>query len=463
MRGEVLVGGLITATATPPGKGAIGLVRMSGRGARAAAQRFLQLPGELRPRRATLCWAADGAERIDQVLATYFPPAASYTGEEMIEISAHGSPYVLERLLRLARDAGARLARPGEFTQRAYLNGKLDLAQAEAVCELISAQTERAHRAAVSQLAGGLSRRIAALRSTLIELTAQIEAELDHPEEDIPLLPVREAGRRVDELHAALCRLTDSHRRGRLVKRGARIAIVGRPNAGKSTLLNALLGRERAIVSARPGTTRDTIEESAEIAGYAAVLVDTAGLLARAKNAVEREGQRRTRRELERADLALWVLDRTVKPGRRAEVLRDLSARTRTSERGAIAVLNKCDREPAGLTPRHIGGGVPALEISARTGAGLPELVRSIRRALENGGGAEQDEVLVASERHYALLCAARDGMAAARTVLGEDERRGELAAASLRRALGALDEILGTDAPEAVLAEIFSRFCIGK
>lgn len=457
---------VIVAAATPSGKGAVGLIRMSGAGALTVARVFLKLPAEPRPRSAELTRVTENGTTIDRAIVVYFPKGNSYTGEETIEISVHGSPYILEKVLELSCNAGARLALPGEFTQQAFLNGRLDLAQAEAVCDLIHSRSHAAHAAAVNQLEGGLSKKIGQFRKEVIDLAVYVEALLDHPDEDIPPISDSRILASIDALLQKIRQLRSTHHRGRLIREGLRIAIVGRANAGKSTLLNALLGRERAIVSDTPGTTRDTIEECAEIAGLNTILIDTAGLREESANAVEREGMRRTRAELANADMALCVLDRTDESRTHTHLLDQL--KTHSGETGApmIAVLNKCDRLPAKLSLDDISRDMPAVEVSALQGKGIDALLAHIQKAApQPGGGKENASVIITSRRHYDALGGTLAELEAARTaVLSYPEgRHSEFTASHLRMALECLDSIVGGRAQEDVLHGIFSRFCIGK
>ncbi|MBI3298517.1 MAG: tRNA uridine-5-carboxymethylaminomethyl(34) synthesis GTPase MnmE [Elusimicrobia bacterium] len=444
----------IAALATPPGAGAVALVRVSGPAAWETAASFLDLKSPPEPRRQTLAWALDGDARLDQVLVTLFSEGASYTGEETVELACHGSPYVVERLLELARAAGARQARPGEFTQRAYLAGRVDLAQAEAVCDLIAAASADEHRAALLQLDGGLSRRVEALRAGLLDLAALVEANLDHPDEDLPPVDPAAAAARAAALAEQASELSVARRRGRPGRRAPRLVLLGAPNAGKSSLLNALLGEDRVLVSPEPGTTRDAVEAPAVLAGLSCAVVDTAGLRERPADELERLGQERSRAEARSADLALIVVDRTGPPEEARRLAAEAAALTGADR--LAGVLSKCDLAGAAVRAADLGG-LETVEVSALTGTGLLELTALARRRLGAFGG----EAFSVSERHAAALSSAE---AALRRAAGElKAAREELAARELRAALAALDSIVGRDTPEETLAAVFSRFCVGK
>lgn len=456
----------IAALATPPGEAALGMVRLSGPGALGVGGGFLRLESgialkELEPRRAALAEARDPAGRpLDRVVVCAWKAPHSYTGEDLLEITCHGSPYILGRLLESAVEGGARLSKAGEFTQRAFTNGKLDLAQAEAVCDLIRSRTEAAHRAAVAQLEGGLSLKTEALKSAILGVAARIEASLDHPDEEVPLLDRAWAVRALTEVDRELGRLLSTYETGRRIKEGARIAIVGSPNVGKSSLLNALLGTDRAITAEEPGTTRDTLEESFVLRGLPCVLVDTAGIRDHSLvGPVERAGMERTRRALKSADLVLWVLD-----GSRPSNLPDRKVGSEVfasdGGRALVGVINKADldRHPKALPPGFESSG--AVEVSARTGRGLDRLADRLTREL--GLTQALDGTLLTSLRHKRSLEDARDSVREA--LAGVDSGlASELLAEHLRRSLSSLGEMIGETTPEEVLEEIFSRFCIGK
>lgn len=446
----------IAAIATAAGTGALGVLRVSGSAARRIASELLSL-SSLEPRRAALAEARFEGETIDQVVATFFPGPDSATGDDLLEISAHGSPYILRRLLNAALALGARAAEPGEFTQRAFLNGKLDLAQAEAVCALIGARTQRAHRIALSQLEGGLSSAVKSAKEPVLDLLVRIEASLDHPEEDLPGLSAEAAGAAVKKALSPITALAGTFTAGRLASEGARICIVGRPNAGKSSLLNALLGSDRAIVCAEPGTTRDTLEEPSSLMGLPALLIDTAGLRENVQDPAERSGIERSERALKAADLALLVMDRSRPAGEEDfRVHRRILETAARMGRPVLTVANKADL-PAALAQ------AADVEISATERRGIGELVAIIAKTLACDQ-ALGEPVMVISARHERALNCAAESLREAEGALEKFPGRWEDRVAShLRQSLGHLDEILGSNAPDEVLRGIFSRFCIGK
>jgi tRNA modification GTPase len=441
----------IAAVATPRGEGGVGVIRVSGAASASIARALLGR--DPAPRHAHFCAFADaGGSPIDRGLLLFFKAPRSYTGEDVLELQTHGSPVVLRLLLARLVELGARHARPGEFSERAFLNGKLDLAQAEAVADLIASGSETAARAALRSLDGEFSRRVRALTAAIVRLRVWIEAAIDFPDEEIDFLSAPELRADLTAARTDLSTLLDGARRGVRLADGLHVVIVGRPNAGKSSLLNALAASERAIVTEVPGTTRDLVRETVEIDGAALTLVDTAGLR-ESPDVVEREGIRRARAELERADVALLVTDAdndiegdlALLAGRPAGALR-------------IVAHNKIDlgmRSPH----RERRGDDVHLWLSARTGAGL-DLLHAELRSLAAGEGG--DGAWTARARHVVALERARAHLAAAESALIE-RNAGELAAEELREVQHALGEITGEFSTEDLLGAIFSEFCIGK
>ncbi len=435
----------IAAIATAPGTGAIAVIRVSG----PSSARVLQActGRSLSPRRATLVRITDAAGRVvDEVVATLFAAPASYTGEDVVEVSCHGGMLVTRRVLERLLQCGARPAEPGEFSRRAFLNGKMDLTQAEAVMDIISAGSDLALRAAHNQLHGAISSRVAAAVDRLISVAAHVEAYIDFPEEDIAPDTTQELLAGVDAVAAELQALLATADEGRLLREGVRTAIVGPPNVGKSSLLNMLLGYERAIVSDTAGTTRDTIEESVSLGGLRLRLIDTAGLHESA-DAIERAGMERSRRAGAEADLVLEVADSTLPP-----------ARPELELSGAhhILLLNKCD------LPEHPAWQqAEAIRISCRTGQGAAELSRAIEQLFLHGL-AESDSLAAINTRHRYALQQALEYLAAARASL-QNSLSPELTDVELRAALDALGSISGRVDTEDILTRVFATFCLGK
>ncbi len=437
----------IAAIATPLGEGAIAMIRISGPDSFSLMSRVFKPAGTLEsliPRRATYGEIRDGGEVLDQVLVTLFPAPASFSGEDMAEITCHGGILLTARILESVLRYGARPADAGEFSQRAFFNGKIDLTQAEAIMDIIRARTPPALRAAALQLSGRLGNEILHLRDAVLEIVAHLEAWIDFPEEGIDPASGRVL---VSKINTALERtknLLSTADEGRVLREGIRVAIVGLPNAGKSSLLNRLLGMDRAIVSEIPGTTRDTIEESACLRGILFRLTDTAGLRETA-DPVEREGVARSGRAMECADLILRVFD-----------VQDERPPERLTER-EILVANKSD-----LLPKATNQHLDAISVSSLTGEGFEALLD----AMTNAGGAKHlttgDSLAAINSRHKVLLESAASSLQAA-TELVQTSSPPELSSIELRSALDALGRIVGATDTEDILGEIFSRFCIGK
>lgn len=439
----------IAAIATPPGEGALAVLRISGKSALAVAAavfRGKEVPSAMEERRVAFGRIADAeGEILDEVLLTVFRNPRSYTGEDLVEISGHGGPVVAGRVLAAVLAAGARMARPGEFTERAFLNGKLDLTQAEAVMDLISAQTPRAAKVAAGQLEGRLGEAIHRLRAELLEAVAHLEAFIDFPEEGIDPESGAALRGRMEGVEGRIVSLLETAGEGRLLREGITLALCGAPNAGKSSLLNRLLGVDRAIVSEIAGTTRDTIEERASLGGYPFRVIDTAGLR-ETEDPVEREGVERARRAAENADLRIHLVDVSAGSVPVTPLFDD-----------ELVVLNKVDLV-SDLS--DLPSGIP---ISCRTGQGIEALVAAILGKVTGRNAAEAaPDVTAINTRHRDCLRKAQRHLAAAIALLESGEPP-ELVAVELRSALGDVGEIVGEAGTEEILGKIFSSFCIGK
>ncbi len=442
----------IVAIATPPGRGGVGIVRVSGPRVMDIA-RAIGVPDSAL-RSATLCALhdADGV-CIDRGLALRFEAPHSFTGEHVLELHAHGSPVVLAQLVARCIELGARAARAGEFSERAYRHGKLDLAQAEAIADLIAAGSTAQARAALRSLEGGFSRQVTALLDALIRMRMYIEAAIDFPEEEVDFLADARLTAELDQLRQAIAQLLADARRGQRLRDGLHAVIVGPPNAGKSSLLNALAGSDRAIVTALPGTTRDVLRETLQFDGIELTLVDTAGLRD-SDDRIEAEGMRRARAELIGADLALLVIDPHTTP----QVLDALRAEC-APQCARIIVANKSDLQPNAQSLVLIAG-ERGLRISALTGEGLDAL-RNILREHASGIDANTG-TFSARARHVEALTRVAAHLDAADIAL-RSTRAGELAADDLRQAQQALAEITGEFSSDDLLGQIFGKFCIGK
>jgi tRNA modification GTPase len=443
----------IAALATPAGTAALAVVRVSGpRSAALAAEIFRRTP---LPRRVGHADYRDRAGAlVDETLFTFFQAPRSYTGEDALEISCHGNPFIAQKLLEDLFARGCRPAEPGEFTQRAFLNGRMDLSQAEAVMDLIHARSERALAVAHQQLRGALGRHMRELIDSLLGLLARIEAQIDFPEEDLPSDDRDFAARELEKLSRATGRLLATSHYGEMLRAGVKTVILGPPNAGKSSLLNRLLGRERALVSAEPGTTRDFLEEPVNLGPHCIRLIDTAGLNP-APAALERLGIEKTLECAAEADLLLLVIEATAPcPALPAE----LAARLAPGR--ALAVINKIDlAPPIGPTPP---AGLEIVRVSARTGAGLDELRAAIAAKADAFCTETGAETIAINARHAHSLNQAKDCLAAAQAKLAANAAA-ELLASDLRGALTAFGEISGKVDNEQMLDRLFAMFCIGK
>jgi len=464
----------VVAIATPAGRGGIGVVRLAGPEAVSIAQPMLRLTHTLEPGRAVFgelvepeaknyVQAAaihpaelDGASgaRIDEVVVTYFQKPHSYTTDDIVEISAHGSPVVLRHIVELALARGARLAEPGEFTMRAFLNGRIDLTQAEAVRDLIESQTLFQAKVAAQQLEGALSKRLQPMKQKLVELIALLEAGIDFAEDDISVLPPDQILKHIAEVQVPLAELAGSFAFGKIVHEGLTLAIVGRPNVGKSSLFNCLVERERAIVTATPGTTRDLVSETVALGGIPVKLVDTAGIR-RALDEAESIGIRKSMEALADADVVLFVLDASEPLGDEdRELLMHVEGRT------AIAVHNKTDLDGSELS--NFNSRLPVIRTSAVTGLGIPELRSEILRHIAGDNIPQAESGFLTNVRHQARVSDAMNGLEAAIEAVGNQVPH-EMLLLDLYSALRPLDEITGATTTEDILNLIFSTFCIGK
>ncbi len=404
---------------------------------------------------------SESASTLDEVVVTYFAGPKSYTGEDVLEIATHGAPVVLEAVVHGAIERGARLAEPGEFTQRAFLSGRLDLTQAEAVHDLISATTLHQARLASSQMGGAVSRAVQPVKGDLIHLIATLEAGIDFAEDDLEVQPNSVTASRIAALLASLHRLEQSYRYGRAVREGLTLAIVGRPNAGKSSLFNALLERDRAIVTATPGTTRDAITERVSFAGIPVEITDTAGIR-ETTDEIEALGIARSREALAEAALVLLVLDGTTD-----QTATDLALLPETAGRSVLVALNKWDLVPAEDRSRRLAQllreypGIEVLPISAWTQEGMSTLRVRMHAALV-GDTASLDTIFLTNERQHAAVVTATQALSAANTAVSEGLPH-EMVLLDLHAALSALDGLTGTTTTDDILDLIFSTFCIGK
>ena len=464
----------ICAPATSSGTGAVSIVRVSGPYALAIADKVVRL------RKGSICEAPgysvhygtvyDGGEALDEVLALVFRAPLSYTGEDSVEISCHASSYIVQRIMFLLIEAGARAAEAGEFTKRAFVNGKMDLAQSEAVADLIASGSKAAHRIALNQLRGGYSEELQKMRSKLLEITSLMELELDFSEEDVEFADRTELKRLTEEACALISSLAGTFKLGNAIKNGVPVAIVGAVNSGKSTLLNALVGEDRAIVSDIAGTTRDTVEETVTLGSTLFRFIDTAGIRD-ASEVVEKMGIERTFKKISQADIVLAVLDLSLQKEQILADAQDILARVDLSSQKLVFVGNKADISGVNKNVNYLyqfvssidnkGVNPVSIEISALTSSGLPKLKEILEKTHSNRIDASSS-VLVTNARHYQELKAAENDLREVRKAL-DTSLSTELIAQDLRSALTHLGAITGEFTTDEILGNIFSHFCIGK
>ena len=436
--------------------GAVALIRLSGPDALVITHTLTAKTQLLEPRRQTLCPIYDGKNVLDKALVTYFKAPHSFTGEDVVEFALHGSPYIIGRTLELLCQSGAVPAKRGEFSQRAFLNGKMDLVEAQGLCDVIAAGNKAAHRLAMSALDGKLSGKLTEIKTKLTELLAQIEVRLDDVDEEMQPLSPDFIKQEITAVLTHIKNLTDTFSVGRLIKDGLKVAIVGAPNSGKSSLLNALVGFDRAIVTDVCGTTRDTVEETLELNGQKIILTDTAGIRAHALDVAEQEGMRRSKRAMENADVILFVLDssRAVTPEEKA-----LWADIQKENKRTLIVLNKSDKSSADALELDNLPSYKQFTVSCKNGNGLDDLKNALTAPLND---VEKDGLLISNLRHYEELLRAQTELESAQLQLAKNAG-GEIYAEHLRGALGHLKDLTGEVTPDDVLGVIFSKFCMGK
>jgi tRNA modification GTPase len=453
----------IVAISTPVGEGGIAVIRISGPEAFTVTARFFEGKGDLmslESHRALHGWIKDGQEAIDEVIVTLFRSPNSYTGEDMIEVSCHGGTFISRRIVDLFVREGARPASPGEFTQRAFLNGKMDLSQAEAVADLIRAKTEVSRKVAVYQLEGHLSEKLESIREQLVHACSMVELELDFGEEDVEFASRKDMKVQLESIRLEFQVLLASFKMGRICREGIRMVIAGKPNVGKSSLLNILLARERAIVTHTPGTTRDTIEDVLDMGGLLFIVTDTAGIRI-TDDPVESEGVRRAEQAMKRADLVLLVFDSSEEFSPEDEMMIQ-HAREMQCQKIAVVNKNDLDRKIDMVKLRDGLQDIGIVQISAKTQEGFPVLIDSIERTVLSGKIPREGEIVLTQARHHDCIARAYERLSLCLASI-EDGMSQEFIALDLRGAMEAIGEITGKTATDDVLERIFSEFCIGK
>ncbi|MDD7408624.1 MAG: tRNA uridine-5-carboxymethylaminomethyl(34) synthesis GTPase MnmE [Anaerovoracaceae bacterium] len=456
----------IAAAATAAGEAGIGVIRISGPDSfkiltdvfRYKSGKKLTDPD---PRRMIYGYISDGSRIIDEAMVVYMKAPHTYTGEDVVEIQCHGSPVTLRQILSLVLERGAGPADRGEFTKRAFLNGRIDLSQAEAVIDVVRARSQAGSAAAVSQLSGRLSSRISSIRHEMADLVSEIAVRIEYPDEDLEEMGNGDIISAIDRIHGEIKAMADTASTGRVFRDGCRIALAGRPNTGKSSLMNALLREERAIVTDIPGTTRDTIEEYADLGGIPVKITDTAGIR-ESGDQIERIGIEKSRGAIDSSDIVILMLDSS---GDLMEEDREVISMI--GERRCIAVLNKSDLprklDPAGiLAETGLAESTPVVEISAINGDGIKDLIEEIKKIVYGGQVSMSQDIMVADARHEELMKESMKSLSDAKNMLSHGEAL-DFAESDIRSAWMTLGEITGESVNDDIVNEIFSRFCLGK
>lgn len=466
MRRTNMINETIAAVATAPGEAGIGIIRISGPDSCGILKRIFRYRSgksleNPEPRRMIYGEIRDDDILIDEAMVVYMQAPHTYTGEEVVEIQCHGSPVTLRQILSLVIREGASPAERGEFTKRAFLNGRIDLSEAEAVIDVIQAKSRAGSRAAVAQLSGRLSGYIRIIRKKMVDLAAEIAAEIEYPEEDLEELKYADILLVIDEIYADLKKLADTASAGKIMRDGCRIALAGRPNVGKSSLLNHLLREDRAIVTDIPGTTRDTIEEYADLDGIPVRITDTAGIR-ESDDKIEMIGVEKSREAIENSDIIILLLDSSEKLTEEDRTIFPL-----ITGKKCILVLNKSDLETVlseeeVLRETGLPDNTPQVVLSAETGSGIRELTEEIRKLVYNGGAESENEIMIADARHEEIIHETMQYLRDARNILSVGEAL-DFAESDLRSAWMTLGEITGDSVSDDIVDEIFSRFCLGK